>query len=194
MNLISNRAHARSRSIQQAGFTLTELLIVLAIAAIMLTVGVPSLKYTLEINQLAAQTNRIVSALYLTRSEAVKRNARVTICKSADSANCSNGVGWQDGWIVFVDDGIGGGNSANGVRDGSETVINIGGAADGRFTFAGSADFVSFAGDGTSRTAAGTLTNPVLIAQMSDTQLEEPNRCLRIRNGGGLTKSNGTGC
>lgn len=184
----------RRRCMPQAGFSLIEMMSVIGIAAILASVGAPSLKYMLEVNQLAAQTNRIVSALHFARSEAVKRNARVTLCKSDDGAVCDNSAGWQDGWIVFVDDGVGGGNSGNGVRDGSEVLINTNGVSDGRFTFPGSADFVSFAGDGTSRTAANTLIDPVLIVQLNDTNIDQPNRCLRVRDGGGLTNNKGTGC
>lgn len=84
------------------GFTLIELMITLAIVAILLTVGVPAMKKFLQGSQLIASTNELHSALHIARSEAVKSNARVTICSSDDGTSCSGSTNWRDGWIVFV--------------------------------------------------------------------------------------------
>ncbi len=91
------------------GFTLIELMVTLAVAAILLTVGVPSFRATVENNRLTTAANELVSALNLARSEAIKRGVRVTVCKSADGATCTTSGDWEQGWIVFVDlngDGI----------------------------------------------------------------------------------------
>lgn len=84
------------------GFTLIELLITLAIVAILLTVGMPAMKTFMQGSQLVASTNELLSALHIARSEAVKSNARVTICSSSDGTSCSGSPNWRDGWIVFV--------------------------------------------------------------------------------------------
>ena len=84
------------------GFTLIELLITLVIVGVLLTVGVPSLKTFMQGSQLVASTNELLSALHIARSEAVKSNARVTICSSSDGTSCSGSANWRDGWIVFV--------------------------------------------------------------------------------------------
>ena len=44
----------------------------------------------------------MVTALSLARSEAVKRNATVAVCRASGS-NCSNAVNWENGWVVFTD-------------------------------------------------------------------------------------------
>ncbi len=91
------------------GFTLIELMVTVAVAAILLTVGVPSFRATVENNRLTAAANELVGALNLARSEAIKRGVRVTVCKSADGATCTTSSDWEKGWIVFVDlngDGI----------------------------------------------------------------------------------------
>ncbi|VAW53474.1 Type IV fimbrial biogenesis protein FimT [hydrothermal vent metagenome] len=80
-----------------------ELMITLAIVAILLTVGVPSLKTFMQGNQLIASTNELVSALHIARSEAIKLNTRVSICESNDGATCGTTGNWENGWIVFVD-------------------------------------------------------------------------------------------
>jgi type IV fimbrial biogenesis protein FimT len=85
------------------GFTLVELMIVLAIVSILLMVGAPSLKTFMQGNRLVASTNELLSALHLARSEAIKLNSRVSICESSDGSTCSNTGSWQNGWIVFVD-------------------------------------------------------------------------------------------
>lgn len=85
------------------GFTLVELMITLFIVSVLLTVGIPSMKTLMKGNQLVAASNELVSAFHLARSEAIKLNARVSICESSDGANCSATGSWDNGWIVFVD-------------------------------------------------------------------------------------------
>lgn len=88
---------------KDAGFTLTELMITLAIVGVLLMVGVPSLKTFVQGNQLIASTNELLSALHIARSEAIKLNSRVSICDSSDGKTCALTGDWSNGWIVFVD-------------------------------------------------------------------------------------------
>ena len=85
------------------GFTLIELLIVLTIASITLGIGVPSFQGFIKSSRVSGLTNQFVTSVNYARSEAVKRGARVTVCKSADQASCTTSGGWDQGWIVFVD-------------------------------------------------------------------------------------------
>ncbi len=92
---------------KNSGFTLIELMITISIVAILLTVGVPSLKTFMQGNQLIASTNELISALHVARSEAIKLNSRVSICSSSNGKSCSGSSSWKEGWIVFVDaDGL----------------------------------------------------------------------------------------
>jgi type IV fimbrial biogenesis protein FimT len=86
------------------GFSLIELMITLAIAAIVLAAGVPAFGDLVQDNRLATQINELVTDLNLARSEAIKQAAPVTVCKrnSAGTA-CNNPGHWQNGWIVFLD-------------------------------------------------------------------------------------------
>ena len=74
------------------GFTIIELIVTLAIAAIVLGLVVPSFQNLIRSNQVSTETNALVSALQLARSEAVKLSEDVTV--SSDGGNFS------DGWCV----------------------------------------------------------------------------------------------
>ena len=67
---------------RKAGFTLIELIITVALAAIIVTIGIPSFRTAILNNSRTAQVNEFVGVLNLARSEAAKRGLRVTICRS----------------------------------------------------------------------------------------------------------------
>lgn len=84
-----------------AGVTLLELMITLAILAILSTIAVPSFSNLHQDNSRTVAVNGFVHALYLARSEAIKRGHVVSLCKSADGATCNRDLAWNDGWMVF---------------------------------------------------------------------------------------------
>ncbi|POR11794.1 GspH/FimT family pseudopilin [Diaphorobacter sp. LR2014-1] len=92
-----------------AGFTLIEIMVVIAITAILLLIGIPSMRAMAERNAVAGHVNALVGSITLARAEAIKRNTPVVICRStnaetADPPTCaSSGTGWQSGWIVFME-------------------------------------------------------------------------------------------
>ncbi|MGH8645914.1 MAG: GspH/FimT family pseudopilin [Gammaproteobacteria bacterium] len=88
---------------RSSGFTLVELMITLALAAIILSAAVPSFRDLVQNNRITAQVNEFVTALNVARSEAVKRGVSVRVCTSVNGASCAGGGGWQQGWIVFSD-------------------------------------------------------------------------------------------
>lgn len=85
------------------GFTLTELMITLAVAGILVTIAAPSFRGFLLANRLTTATNDLVADFQLARSEAVKRASSTIICKSTNGTSCTSGGSWSGGWIVFVD-------------------------------------------------------------------------------------------
>lgn len=94
----------KSTHIPPPGFTLLELLLVLAVLAGILTVGVPSLRVLVQNNQLSAESGRFLAAINLARSEAVARGQPVSICPSpmasTGEAGCSGT--FEGGWLVFA--------------------------------------------------------------------------------------------
>jgi type IV fimbrial biogenesis protein FimT len=95
----------RSRA---AGFTLIELVIVLAIVAILCCVASPGLSRTVATRALAAQSSEFMAALRFARAEALKRGTVVTVCASVPGAvppacQGSQAADWRAGWIVFAD-------------------------------------------------------------------------------------------
>ncbi len=85
------------------GFTLVELMVVLAVLAILTTVVVPSMRSMYLQETSTTQTLDFVASLNYTRNEAIKRGAPVIMCKSDDGATCNSDSNWQQGWIVFAD-------------------------------------------------------------------------------------------
>jgi len=86
----------------QAGFTMIELLVVMAIAAVLAAVGIPSLLDTVRSAQLRSSTSQLYDALLLARSEAVKRNAQVDVQPGTTCVNpaTNNTAAWTGGWNV----------------------------------------------------------------------------------------------
>ncbi|MGK9065743.1 GspH/FimT family pseudopilin [Pseudomonas sp. SA195] len=85
-------------------FTLIELMITLAILAILLAIAAPSFRDTIQNNRTQTIANDLTTALQFARSEAVKRGVRVDICRRAANA-CADAVDWGNGWLVKVNGG-----------------------------------------------------------------------------------------
>lgn len=95
------------RAPRQAGITLIGLAATLTIGAILVALTGSSFASLVADNRLETRTQLLAASLNFARSEAVKRGARVTLCKSSDQTGCStdSAAGWQVGWLVFVDSG-----------------------------------------------------------------------------------------
>jgi len=139
---------------RDAGLTLVELLVVMAVLGILLGIGVPALDQFAADSRLTATTNRLVSALHLARSEAVRRNTRVTLCASADGVFCAADGDWDQGWIVFVD------GSGTGARAAGDPLLAVGEGVAHGITVTGNSPvrhYVSYVGLGATRRANGSL-------------------------------------
>jgi type IV fimbrial biogenesis protein FimT len=113
---------------QQQGFSLLELMVTLLVVGIVLGFGVPNFMEFQRNAAVTAAANDLVSAIYLARTEAVKRQVPVTLCASANATTAAPtcGVGPNTGFIVFVDDinpAIVAGTDGNAVVDAGELVL-----------------------------------------------------------------------
>lgn len=82
------------------GFTLLELMITLAMAAILAFIALPSMSSFIKNERLTTQINSLLSHLQYARSEAIKTHQQVTVCASSNASTCSGS--WDGGWIVKV--------------------------------------------------------------------------------------------
>ena len=87
---------------RERGFTLIELMTILAVASVLLTVATPALQQFVNNSRQTGAINDFISSLHIARNTAITTNARVTMCASAGGQSCE-AVAWNDGWIVFTD-------------------------------------------------------------------------------------------
>lgn len=88
---------------KHTGFTLIELMVTLAVAAIVLLIAIPNYQAMVMSNRIASQANQVITALNYARSEAVKRGATATACSSNGGTSCAGNTDWSTGWLVYVD-------------------------------------------------------------------------------------------
>jgi len=93
-----------------SGFTLVELVITLAVAGVLLGIGVPNMQNFVKNNRMVSMTNEMLADLNYARSEALKRSRNVHICKTADAkaatpfCNPTAGDAWTTGWLIWADE------------------------------------------------------------------------------------------
>ena len=132
------------------GFTLVELAVTLAVAAILLALATPSFAELLRRNRLAAANNELVTALNVARAEALRRGRPVSICASADQRSCAGNADWGTGWVVFEDNVTTGAPGAPAAQSADYDVrmISVSPAMEGGFLLGGTDSWYRFTPSG----------------------------------------------
>jgi len=130
------------------GFTIIELMITLVVAAVLLSVGVPSFNQMIKSNRLESAAREFAASFDLARAEAIARGTWVSVCKcdvaGGSPYTCADPTdgNWDQGWIVFTDDGPGDPDNDrdNGEFDSGETLIRVQGAPSVGVTIVGTSN------------------------------------------------------
>lgn len=154
-----------TRSFQ--GFTLLELMVAIAVAAILISVSAPSFRTIIQNNRIVGQSNQLVTAFQLARSEALKRNTTFVVCSSADGKAC--GGNWTDGWLV-AEDSAGVGSASVTVAN----VIRVWAAPEGDLAITNAPGFVRFLPRGAVDRSVGTdyPLDPNIVLSITDSTVE----------------------
>jgi type IV fimbrial biogenesis protein FimT len=163
---------------RQTGFTITELMVTVAIAAILLGIGVPSYRYITNANRMSAEVNALLGDLQLARAEAIKEGQTVSVCASADGVTCSGANAWQNGWIVFPDP------AGNGSGDVPATILRVqpvfGGATPDTLTPNPALSSVTFNREGFAQGPGGAAFAATTFTLHEQTSNAAWTRCLLI--------------
>lgn len=164
---------------RHSGFTLIELMITIAVAAVLLAIGLPSFQQSLRSNRVATATNEMIGALSLARGEAIRNNGGGAVCPSTNGTAC--GGAWSDGWLVWAD------TNGNSALDAGEAVLRYSQGSP-RLAVSNSGGTVAFDARGRRR-AAGDQTLTLRPDECADQPLQ---RTLTINASGQVTTVKGT--
>jgi type IV fimbrial biogenesis protein FimT len=101
------------------GITLIEMMMTLAVIAILLAAAVPAFGGLIKSTQAQSSRSALVTALNTARIFAVSKTANVVVCPSTDEQYCGHTTEWQHGWLIFVD------ADRDGARGDDEDLLNV---------------------------------------------------------------------
>jgi type IV fimbrial biogenesis protein FimT len=103
----SKSSAIRTIAASQCGFTMIELMIVLAVTGVLMAIAMPDFARATRSIQLSHQAKEMAGAIKLARAEAIRRGQTVVMCRSnATQTNCNTGSptsDWSNGWLIYVD-------------------------------------------------------------------------------------------
>ena len=85
------------------GYTLLQLVVVMALICILASAGLPAFQNLLERQRLATTIHRLSTQLALARNSAISSSVPVSACPSLGDGSCRNDSDWSRGWIVYRD-------------------------------------------------------------------------------------------
>ena len=136
---------------KQKGFTLVELMVAVAVLAILTALGAPSFVQLVQSSLMASNVNTFLADMRYTRSESIRRGGGVVMCRSDDpeeaNPTCGTGSGpggngWVSGWIIFHDLNNNGTKTAaepllrvQAATTSMDSIVEAGGSSSTRFRF-----------------------------------------------------------
>lgn len=181
-NTPMRRRHGASSA---AGFTLLELLVTLAVAAVLVAIAVPSFKHMIVANKLTTSANDIVGAISSARMEAVRRNVPTQLCSNSTTQNSGDTLG-----------------TACGIQAGAVYALEVGGAGQvlaGTMGIAapiqldGDMEAVRFDGQGIGHAVGSTSPYDGVVADICSSSIGSDNhRVIRMITGSIVTTTTST--
>lgn len=159
------------------GFTLIELMVSIAVLAILLAIAAPNFRGMTASSDLRGTSNELITTLAQARSEAIKRGGRVTVCMSADGAACIATGGWEQGWIMFTDDTR---TVASASIDTGETVLRVFPKSSNDTVINGNMTYVSYSADGFSKQMSGGFLSGKLQVCNTSTGIADTERARKL--------------
>ncbi|MEJ2392928.1 MAG: GspH/FimT family pseudopilin [Gammaproteobacteria bacterium] len=169
------------------GFTLIELMTVVALVAIMAMIAFPAYSWLTTTNRMASEINDFTTDVAYARSEAVKRGQTVTLCASSNSTgsnpSCTGGP-YTNGWIVFND------INGNGTVDAGEDLLKVHSGLNGGDTLTGNSSAVNRV----TYNNVGMTSNTGKVYLHSNPDKADDRRCLTISTVGNYQLQRGSAC
>lgn len=88
--------------LQTRGFTLIEMMVTVAVLAILMAIAVPSFSNVMRRSDVSSGSNALLADIAYARSEAVNRHTIVSICPSSNGTSCTDDKTYETGWIVYT--------------------------------------------------------------------------------------------
>ncbi len=148
------------------GFTLLELMVTVAVLAILSSIAIPGFSGLINRDRLTSQANELVATIQYARSEAVRLNGRVTLCPSTDGASCSG-----DDWSQLI---------VLAIRT-DEVLRQFSGS--GKAAIAADVDDVTFSSDGLARDSGGLLAVANITVCIDTSNPADNQRVVQLASG-----------
>ncbi|MDO5610329.1 MAG: GspH/FimT family pseudopilin [Pseudomonadota bacterium] len=171
MRLCINKVQSRIGQ-KQGGFTLVELMVTIAVLAIISTIAYPSFTSIINSNRLTSAANEVLASAQLARSEAVRLNQTVVLCPANAALSACDGNDWQN-WLLL--DQAGAVLRSWQVKPPVQIIASA--------NISGNDDQLVFSPDGFARDASGLLLNASIASCIPTTQPTDNLRAVRIGGG-----------
>lgn len=158
----------------QAGMTLIELMITVAIVALLVGISLPSFAHLGSSQKMSTTTHTVMASFNQARMRAISMGRQVVLCPSSDGSTCRGDSSWEGGWIIYDD------LNRNRKLDPSETVsASIGALPAGLIASTSAArPQLMFKPDG------GAWGNPLTLTICDEKNSDTEGRAVIVNNGG----------